>query len=241
MTSVEEPLRALPKGSARRWRRIALWVIGSSLGVTTLIGLAHLPVARPLLVLLLGAQGCPVLNEVSAKDGEAYRVAQLKQRRGSQAAKATPALAFQLGITRREDADAWLTAHSITCSSEREDTVLRCADLALADEIAGAIVRDLYLQFDAAKRLVALDAQYRGRSSEAALAHVAARTRELENSVGPVTSRVGTPTTQYLDAQRLARVEVTFRCSDYVAEVSALNYGKEGIVVREQYQWLPPT
>jgi len=37
----------------------------------------------------------------------------------------------------------------------------------------------------------------------------------------------------------VTRVERAFRYSDYVARVSAMNYGNEGIRVREQYQWVP--
>ncbi len=65
--------------------------------------------------------------------------------------------------------------------------------------------------------------------------------KSLSSRIGPPEKAAQTLTPQYLAAGLFRRAANSYRYSDYFAEVSVMNYGKErGILVREQYQWVPP-
>jgi hypothetical protein len=210
--------------------RIGLYaLIGASFGIG-LIGFAHTPAGRPLLQALRGAPGCPVsLDQADPAKVEAFRVAQLERRDGSSAAASHPALAWQLGQSRRSDVVT--TLGGADCRSARDDSVLRCKNLPESGD-------DLHLQFDAQDRLVAVDLLRAPSDGPRALVVLERREQELQARVGEATSRSGQRNPAYLSSI-LRRTASEFRYHRYLATLSAMNYGKRGIRVREQYQWSP--
>jgi hypothetical protein len=210
------------------------------------IGFAHTRMGRPLLAWLHGTPGCPALSTpVSPARVEAFRIAELERHRGESPAAATPAISFTLGTTTRKDVDAWIAARAASCASERSDSVVRCTkvdpestahEAPLPDAVP---IEDLFMQFDPSGRLVAVDALRRGRTTDAAVDYVKALTLYLEKTVGPATKPGAEPSAAYLDAHPFDRFESEYRYLDYVADISAMNFGRKGVRVREQYQWLP--
>jgi hypothetical protein len=215
------------------WKRTLIGASATGVLAFGLIGFAHTKAGRPLLGLLRGAPGCPV-QEARPAEVEAYRTARLRERVGTTAAQGHPALAFELGVSKKADVQRWMMANGASCKPDRKDSVLRCDGVPLEK---GAKVSDAYLQFDAEDRLVALDV-FRTVSPVEAATLLTARTAALENSVGPATRRLGTVSSAVL-SKPLQRAAVEFRYSRYTAELSAMNYGKSGVQIREQYQWLP--
>jgi hypothetical protein len=210
------------------------------------IGFAHTRMGRPLLGWLHGAPGCPALNaQVPPARVEAFRIAELERRRGENAAGATPAMSFTLGTTTRKDVDAWIAARAASCSSERADSVLRCTRVDTEsttheEPLPDAVpIEDLFMQFDPSGRLVAVDALRRGRTTDAAVDYVKALALYLEKTVGPATKPGAEPSAAYLDGHPFDRFASEYRYVNYVAEISAMNFGRRGVRVREQYQWLP--
>jgi hypothetical protein len=137
--------------------------------------------------------------------------------------------------------NAWITERGARCKSERQDTVVRCLGVRPATETGrrAAPIDDLYLQLDGKGRLVAADAQSRGMTGAAAMAHLQALEATLGRLVGPPTKRAGTSDAAHLDEQPFARVEVEYRYRDYLAKLSATSFRKGDVRVREQYQWVP--
>lgn len=223
----------------RRLRQVAVWLLSSSLIGVALIGAAHTPVGRPLLAWLPGGPGCPALTEASPREVEAFRVAELRRRQGTPKPQSTPALGFELGVTTRTDVRSWADRHALRCKSERSGSVLRCIEVPPAATPGGRAIDDLYLQFDASERLVAVDAQHREGTAESAVAHLSSRAESLTRAVGPTTEISGDPTAGYLTRHRFARAEFEYRYRGYLAEISALNHGRGVVRVREQYQWAP--
>jgi hypothetical protein len=207
-----------------------------------LVAFAHTPVGRPLLARLGAAAGCPVnLDAVDPAKVEAYRTQQLAQRRGVTREASHAALIFELGTTRRADVLAWSQRSGASCRAMRQDSVLQCHAVpaeALLEPATAPRVDNLHLQFDSRGRLVAIDLFRMGGSGSAALAWVEARDRDLEQRVGKATSAQGEHNSDYLGARSWNRVAKQYRYRNYVAEVSAMNFGQRGVRVREQYQWL---
>jgi hypothetical protein len=58
--------------------------------------------------------------------------------------------------------------------------------------------------------------------------------------VGPATSEHGTPTVQFMRSGSLQTAVRQYSYSDYTAKATLLNFGKRGLKLREQYQWLQP-
>jgi hypothetical protein len=101
-------------------------------------------------------------------------------------------------------------------------------------------ISQLRLQFDAQERLVSVDLFRADPAGAALVARFEELSRELDTSVGPATSSIGTPTPAFMKQSGLQTVVRTYRYRDYVATAMLLNFGKRGLRLREQYQWLPP-
>jgi hypothetical protein len=222
-------------------------VIGASalpLALLGLVAFAHTPAGRPLLAALSGAAGCPVsLDAGDPARIEAFRLQQLARRRGVLPEASHAALIFELGTTRKPEVLAWSQRVGAQCRATRSGSVLRCSDVpaqALGQALPAPRIDDLHLQFDPSDRLVAVDLFRVGASGSAALAWVDALDRELERRVGKATSEQGEHSGAYLSQRSLNRVARQYSYRNYVAEVSAMNFGTRGVRVREQYQWLAP-
>jgi len=213
----------------RRWK----WTIraGGALAAATLVvGILHLPAARPLLA-LVGA--CPV-GRASAREIEEARAMALGTLRGHAKAPARPALGFDLERSTIDDVRAWARAHAVACDLSRESTLLVCSRVPASavgspapqriDEVAFVFrVRD--------KRLVTVSTLTTGIEASGAADSFAAIASRLGSELGaPEASRV--PPAPW-DGTRPAFVR--YRYADYIADLSAMQLPGRGIVVREQY------
>jgi hypothetical protein len=215
-----------------RWMLRGSLVLGLGVGV---IGLAHTPFGRPLLGYMGMLPGCPVsLDNADPVKAEAFRRAQLQARAGDLAPLGRPALGFELGLARRADVQAWIQNQAGSCSETRGGSVVRCEGAKLKGE---PDIEDIHFQFDQADRLVAIDLFRKGNCGAQALQHLTQLEKRLSDEVGPATQRSGESNAEYLDAASMRRVGVEFRYSDYLARLSAMNFGTRGVRVRESYQF----
>jgi hypothetical protein len=208
---------------------------------TAVIGVAHTPWGRPLLKLpLLSAlaqhAGCPV-GSIEPAAFEKVRQQKLQGDVGTATAGAHPALGFTLGQTRRRDVAAWVATTHSSCKAGLVASVLECSNVT---SLGAAPISQLRLQFDAQERLVSVDLFRADPAGAALVERFQALGRELDASVGPATSSVGTPTLAFMKQSGLQTVVRTYGYRDYVATAMLLNFGKRGLRLREQYQWLPP-
>jgi hypothetical protein len=218
----------------RRWIAIAL---GVPIAATTFVAIAHTSVGRPLMAVFGGSRvGCPVSTaNASPQQIEDQRAATMKAQRGAERAHARPALDFVLARTTRADVASWASARGATCTDELAKTALRCRDVA----IDGGTIRDLYLRFDPGGALVGVDAMRDAASGDAAIALVDVIAAAVARDAGEATATRGETSGAALEGETYASRAVEFRFRDYSADVSATNFGAQGIVVREQYRAIP--
>ena len=219
--------------------RTALGLAAFSAAATALIGVAHTPWGRPLLKLpLLSAMashaGCPV-GTIEPAAFEKVRATKLKSEVGGGTAKKHPALAFTLGETRRADVERWTQAQNASCKAGFVASVLECSDVAAP---GAPTIAKLRLQFDEQERLVSVDLFRSTGTPESLLGRFVELGQELDQQVGPATSSVGKPTLSYVTNTSLQTVVRQYNYRDYVAKATLLNFGKRGLRLREQYQWL---
>jgi hypothetical protein len=221
--------------------RTALGLAGFCAVATAVIGVAHTPWGRPLLKLpLLSAlashAGCPV-GAIEPADFEKVRRTKLQGDVGNEPAKAHPALGFTLGESRRADVERWVTAQNASCKPGFVKSVLECSDVAARD---APLITRLRLQFDEQERLVSVDLFRNAGEPEAAVARFVELGNQLDERVGPATSQVGTPTVAFMKRSPFQTVARQYNYRDYVAKVTIVNFGKRGLRLREQFQWLAP-
>src|SRR5262249_9064703 len=152
-----------------------------------------------------GAPGCPVdLDGAAPSKVEAARIAAVSKQRGANVEASRRALGFELGTTRKAEVLAYLDRHGIACSSERQDSVLRCKDAPSELTPSGAPrIDDMHLQFDPEQRLVAVDVYRKGASSCAAVALLRTLDERIAREVGPATATRGELNEQYLEGGSL--------------------------------------
>jgi hypothetical protein len=216
--------------------------LGAAAGLATaIIGVAHTPWGRPLLALpLLRAMashaGCP-LGSIEPAAFERVRTLKLRGEVGLAEAKSHPALGFVLGQTRRVDVEQWAARTRTSCKPDLVSSVLQCENVA---SLGTPAISQLRLQFDRHSRLVSVDAFRPSPEPAALVARVETLARELDASVGPATSIVGSASADFVKSAPLATATRSYRYRDYVATSMLLNFGKRGVRLREQYQWLAP-
>ena len=221
--------------------KTALGLTGLCAAATAVIGVAHTPWGRPLLKLpllssLASQAGCPV-GSIEPAAFEKIRATKLMSEVGTASAKEHPAFAFELGETRRSDVERWRSSQHASCKAGLVASVLECSDVAAAN--APSISR-MRLQFDAEERLVSVDL-FRSSGDESALVgHFVQLGHELDQRVGPATSSVGAPSLAAIKKSPLQTMIRQYNYRDYVAKATLLNFGKRGLRLREQYQWLAP-
>lgn len=221
--------------------RMALGLTGFCAVATAVIGVAHTPWGRPLLKLpLLSAMasraGCPV-GTIEPAAFENVRRTRLQGDVGNQPAKKHPALAFTLGTTRRADVERWVGEQNASCKPGQVTSVLECSDVAVND---APLITRLRLQFDEQERLVSVDLFRNASQAEALVRRFVELGGELDESVGPATSQVGSPTVAFLKRSPFQTVARQYNYRDYVAKATLVNFGKRGLRLREQFQWLAP-
>jgi hypothetical protein len=219
----------------------------ASIAAIVLVGVAHTRIGRPLLGWMKsGGGGCPVLSGTASPERvEAYRIQELRRIGADRDPAGTPALGFILGSATRQDVSEWVRASAATCTGERADSVLRCSKVGTeaaatgAPSLDGVPLEDLYVQFDPAGRLVAVDAFRHGRTTDAAVAYLTDLEGYLRKTVGPPTSATSPRSAVEVDAHPFERVEFQHHYRNYMATVSVMNYGRGVVRIREQYQWAP--
>ena len=224
----------------------ALIRAGASLGAaaalaTAVIGIAHTPWGRPLLQLPLlrsmaSHAGCP-LGSIEPAAFERVRATKLRAEAGNANAGAHPALGFVLGETRRPDVEQWAARTRTRCKPDLVSSVLQCENVTA---LGAPAISQLRLQFDPQTRLVSVDAFRPSTDPTPLIARFETLARDLDGSVGPATSAVGTPSAAFLKSAPLQTVTRSYRYRDYIATSMLLNFGKRGARLREQYQWLAP-
>lgn len=217
--------------------RFALGGGAISAALVGLIGLAHLPIAAPLLGLWTGG-GCPVGldHPLTPAARDAARSTAMDAVRGQGAAGERPALGFALDVTSRVEATAWAAAHGVACTDARE--LKQCGPVP-ANAIPDGPRDTLVFEFDAADALVSVTAGRRVPAAEAVDLFVALQAGVAERA-GPATLQRGEPTAEWLDRGPLTQLSSEFRFADYRAQLTATNLGPGRIAVREVYQALGP-
>jgi hypothetical protein len=210
----------------KRW----LGGIGTLATSVGLIGVLHMPFARSF---LMDLGGCPV-GHASLAQLEPARNAAIATEKGAVAAQAPmrPALGFALGKTTRADTEAWADRSHVSCDGVREGLVL-CKDVpssALGLPASDGKVGELHFGFDTHGLLV--DVSTMRMHAEATPA--ADIEKRLEAQVGAPQQRTGSFDGPHLAANG-ALSSVRYRYRDYFAEVIAMRFKGDGLVVREHY------
>ncbi len=152
-------------------------------------------------------------------------------------APARPALGFQLDVTTFADVHAWASRAHADCDDIR-DGVVRCTDVspsAVSRSATEGRIDELVLAFNPHGRLVnvtTLRSHLKPGTAARAAQEIASA---LASKLGTAKSDGG------FDAGRLAKAGaeslgvVSYRFSDYVADVTAMNLPASGPSVREHY------
>lgn len=212
-------------------RKILVVVPLIVLGLVGLMGVLHLPFARPVLAWI--GYGCPA--KATPEQVEVARLTSARAARGTTPSPGRPALGFSLDSTTRADVDAWVAARGLRCTELQQGTVLRCTSVpALALGQSGGLIDDLAFAFEPHGRklvtVTTLRNQLDAAQAEKALTGITAR---LQAELGEGRSS-GTPTAAYLAEGPMRTALTEYRFSDYIANVSATNLGQR-VAVREHY------
>lgn len=216
-------------------RRTAAWSLGATGTAVALIGVLHLPIARPLLA-TLGAL-CPV-NNVSPSLVEHMQGVAVAALRGSVPAPSHDTIGLRLLSFTAREVDDWTRTRSLTCeTTTRGFTYVSCAEVpaeALERDDAGDVVhREVVIARDSAGRTVGVDLLARvSPSRAAALAQAVAR--DLRATFGSDGQQDGAFDGAYLDAP-FRSASLRYRFSDRVVVLSVTNVPGTGAVLREQY------
>jgi hypothetical protein len=224
-------MRAARKGVRMPTKKSLLLAAGSLGAGVALIGVLHLPFARGLLMRI---GGCPFGN-ASVAEVEPARNAAVAAERGAARAPVRPALGFDLDRTTAADVRRWAEAAGVACTDVREG-LMSCKNVpahALGLSASEGPIGELNLGFSTKGRLVDVSTM----RMHVASAQVA---RDVEKTLA---SKVGAPqqtTGSFEDAhlalegaQSLATVRYRYR--DYFADVIAMRFGADGLVLREHY------
>ncbi len=214
------------------YRRYGLRAILGALAFIAVMGVLHLPFAKPLLNVFAKKDGstCPMgwtkAETLTPAQVEARRGAALASTRGAHDAKSRHALGFILETTTREDIETWTAKNQINCRVDRHNAGFDCPNVpatVLPEKglLEGSI--RVLLGFDAQRRLVSVQAS--GAFSEAEAAAAAAEHFEklLDQSAGAMHERRGESKAEYLRSMVLAQSRAEWRFHNYNAQVSATN------------------
>lgn len=208
-------------------------LVGGVVSLTTLVGvvgLLHMPFARGL---LMRAGGCPV-GRASLAEIEPARQASIAAQRGTSAAPSRPALGFELDRTTRDEARAWAQHVHVSCEDVREG-VVSCRDVpaaALGLPEGDGPASELHLGFNTRGVLVDVSTM-RLHVRPEPVADIESR---LEATVGLPQQQSGRFDEASLAAAPAGDIAtVRYRYSDYFAELIAMRFRDEGLVLREHY------
>ena len=208
------------------WKRAGLGVVFACGAILAL----HLPLAKPLLARI---GGCPVGRLTPAAVERAQHVA-IRARRGATPAPARPAIGFSLEAATRSDVESWARARAIDCTSSRQGALLKCDRVpaeALAEGGAEALDEIAFGFRLADHKLINLTTLRSGLEAEPARRRFAAISARLSGALGAAPAgRLPAP-----GWNGEAPAFVSYRFSDYIAEVSSMRLPGRGVVLREHY------
>ncbi len=214
-------------------------------GATALIGVLHLPAARPLLGLLTG-KSCPFGMESNASAAERERGWQKAVTPASDAplARSRPAFVFDFKTSKKADVLAWASAHHTVCREEAKGLILRCEN-PQGDSIvpvpAGVTTLAVSFRIRPDDRLEAIQFNASTPSVDAAVQFGQAQVEVLTHATGEAATRsTGTWSGAFLSQGSLAQARTEFHLRDYVAKVVATNMGASGYYLSEELIALSP-
>ena len=199
---------------------------------TTLMGVLHLPFARPVLALFRGTkvEVCPMgwtrAETLTPAQVESRRAAMLAPTRGATKALARPAFGFVLESTTRAQIDAWAKTNNIVCRADRHNAGLDCTGVpATTLPSPGLLSGVLHVMpgFDAQDKLVSLQVTGSFQDAESAARAASQLMEELNRIAGPSALRKGEPTAEYLSRNALGQSRAEWRFLDYDAKVMVTN------------------
>jgi hypothetical protein len=225
--------------SHRRIRRWVLGTVGTMALSTAAIGALHMPFARSFMMRL---GGCPMAGvHMTAAETDTARHMGLAENPvaslNAGSAPVRPALGFQLDATTLADVHAWASRVHVDCDDIR-DGVVKCTDVspsAVSRSGNEGHIDELVLAFNPRGRLVnitALRSHLKPGSAAQAAQQIASA---LASELGTAKTAGG------FDAERLSKAGaeslgvVSYRFTNYVANVTAMNLPGSGASVREHY------
>lgn len=213
-------------------KKIFIGVPAAAMLLTGLMGVLHMPFARPALAWI--GFGCPI-PQASPEEIEAARMSSARAARGTTLAAERPALGFQLDKMSKTEVDAWIAQHDLKCSELQKGMVLKCENVpAAALGLSGGNVDDLAFKFEPKQlKLVTVTSLRNQLDASTAANTMNTITAELREKLGEGRN-VGTPTAQYLASGPMRTALTEYRFSNYIANVSATNLGQR-VAVREHY------
>jgi hypothetical protein len=233
--SNRSPERLLAPMQAISKRRLFV-AAGAMALATAAIGVLHTPFARPWLMRL---GGCPLAGaKMTPVEMENARHIALAHERGTGSAPARPAVGFTLDATTLAEVHAWAARSHADCEDPHPGLV-RCVNVtpaAVGLDPAEGRIDELALGFDTKGRLVN-ETTFRSHLSPSAASHTARSIVDsLATKLGPADHHAGDFGAAHLSQPTADSISaVSYRYSDYVADVSAMNLGFSGPLVREHY------
>lgn len=220
-------------------------VCGISVASVALIGFAHTKTGRPLLSLLGSgsrAGACPLGydNAQTPEERELNRRAFASTHAGVQAAKARPALGFELDRTTRDDVQSWAKANHVTCTPRKAGVDMDCENVPAAllpahfDRVQ---VDSLWLNFGAEDRLISVVAIRHDKEASVVSEGFEQINEELTAESGLPTT-IGHSSPAQLRSGLLQQATSEYRFHNYYALSRATNMG-ESFVLTEEYRSLP--
>jgi hypothetical protein len=217
-------------------RRRAVVAASAVIVATGLIGLAHAPFARSLLMSL---GGCPMAGaRMTPAVAERARQMALATETAAAPAPSRPALGFALDATTLEEAHAWAQRAHVDCEDPRPG-LIKCTGVpaeALGRPATQGKVDELSLEFDPHSRLVNMTTLRTHLSPAVASTEAHAIVATLALQLGAAEQRGGDFGTASLGAAAAGSISaVRYRFDDYVADVTAMNAPSSGPSIREHY------
>jgi hypothetical protein len=203
---------------------------------TALIGVAHAPFARSLLMSL---GGCPMAGaRMTPALAERARRMALSADRVAVSAPARPALGFALDSTTLSQVRVWADREHVECDAPRSG-LMKCAGVepqVLGLPAAYGRVDELTLEFDPRDRLVNMTTFRTHLTPAAASAQARAIVAALADRLGPAERSAGDFEKASLGGPPARSIStVRYRYDDYVADVTAMNAPSSGPSIREHY------
>lgn len=212
---------------SKGFRRRLMFGAGAALSGVALVGVMHLPIARPILELFAGL--CPV-NSVSADDVEALQQTASSALRGTAPVPSRDTLGLQLLLGGRGRVDAWRRASDSRC--EQFTRGFAYVDCEPIDTDAGE--RRMIVSLDRAGQTRSVDFISPSASSAQSAAQAERIARELARRFGAPHEAAGEFFAAYLQLP-FRSASASYRFSDALVMVRATNIPGSGVLVEESY------